>query len=74
KNLSGIFTILMMLAFLVDQAQQLSCWLFQAALVKGRIKRTLWELIRSTMQLFEVDSMERVLRIIVFGSKEAFKT
>lgn len=74
KNLSGIFTIMMMLAFLVDQAQQLSCWLFQAALVKGRIKRTLWELIRSTMQLFEVDSMERVLRIIVFGSKEAFKT
>ncbi|MBM9514027.1 transposase [Desulfogranum marinum] len=74
KNLSGIFTILMMLAFLVDQAQQLSCWLFQAALIKGRIKRTLWELIRSTIQLFEVDSMERVLRIIVFGSKEAFKT
>lgn len=74
KNLSGIFTILMMLAFLVDQAQQLSCWLFQAALVKGRIKITLWELIRSTIQLFEVDSMERVLRIIVFGSKEAFKT
>ena len=74
KNLSGIFTILMMLTFLVDQAQQLSCWLFQAALVKGRIKRTLWELVRSTMQLFEVDSMERVLRIIVFGSKEAFYT
>ncbi len=74
KNLSGIFTILMMLAFLVDQAQQLSCWLFQAALVKGRIKRTLWELIRSTMQLFEVDTMERALRIIVFGSREAFKT
>ena len=74
RNLSGIFTILMMLAFLVDQAQQLSCWLFQAALVKGRIKQTLWELIRATMQLFEVDSMERVFRIIVFGSKEAFKT
>lgn len=74
KNLSGIFTILMMLAFLVDQAQQLSCWLFQAALVKGRIKRTFWELIRSTIQLFEVDSIERVLRIIVSGSKEAFKT
>ncbi|WP_136799917.1 transposase [Desulfosediminicola ganghwensis] len=29
KNLSGIFAILMMLAFLVDQAQQLGCWLFQ---------------------------------------------
>ncbi|PHR25860.1 MAG: hypothetical protein COA36_13405 [Desulfotalea sp.] len=25
KNLSGLFTILMMLAFLIDQAQQLSC-------------------------------------------------
>ena len=29
KNLSGIFTILMMLAFLVDQAQQLACWLYR---------------------------------------------
>lgn len=74
KNLSGIFTILMMLAFLVGQAQQLSCWLFQAAMVKGRKKRTLWELIRSTMLLFEVDSMEMVLRIIVFKSTEPFKT
>jgi hypothetical protein len=34
KNLSAVFTVLTMLAFLIDQVQQLSCWLFQEALQK----------------------------------------
>ena len=41
KNLSAVFAILMMLAFLVDQAQQISCWLFQAAWQKAESKREL---------------------------------
>lgn len=71
KNLSGVFTILMMLAFLVDQAQQLSCWLFQEALAKEETKRALWELIRSSFRLFQVDSMEMILRAIAHGVEEA---
>lgn len=67
ENLSAVFTILMMLAFLIDQAQQMSCWLFQAALQSKRGKRYLWEDIRSLFQNFRVNSMETILRAIVYG-------
>ncbi len=67
KNLSGVFTILMMLAFLIDQAQQLSCWLFQEALAKEESKRSLWEAIRAFFRNYPVDSMETILRAIAHG-------
>ncbi len=65
KYLSGVFTILMMLAFLIDQAQQLSCWLFRAVAEKAGTKRELWETIRSLFKQFKVDSMETILRAIL---------
>lgn len=67
KNLSGVFTILMMLAFLIDQSQQLSCWLFQEALAKEESKRSLWEAIRAFFRNYQVDSMETILRAIAHG-------
>ena len=74
KNLSGIFTILMMLAFLVDQAQQLGCWLFQAALDQRGSKTSLWQRIRAAFDLFQVDSMETILRHIAQGNKVSLET
>lgn len=47
NNLSNVFALLMMLAFLVDQVQQRSCGLFQAAWKKNGTKLNLWYLIRS---------------------------
>jgi len=67
QYLSVVFTTLMMLAFLIDQAQQMSCWLFQAALQSKRGKRYLWEDIRSLFHSFHVDSMETILRAIAHG-------
>ncbi len=67
KNLSAVFTVLMMLAFLIDQAQQLGCWLFQAALQKEKAKKYLWEDIRGFFNHYQVDSMETILRAIAFG-------
>jgi hypothetical protein len=67
KNLSAVFAILMMLAFLIDQAQQLSCWLFQEALQKAESKRYLWESIRGFFHNYRVDSMETILRAIAHG-------
>lgn len=67
KNLSAVFTVLTMLAFLIDQAQQLGCWLFQAALQKQKAKKYLWEDIRSFFHHYKVDSMETILRAIAFG-------
>ena len=69
KNLSAVFTILTMLAFLIDQTQQLSCWLFQEALQKAGSKRRLWERMRSCFFEYRVDSMETILRAIAHGFK-----
>jgi hypothetical protein len=68
KNLSAVFTILMMLAFLLDQIQQMSCWLFQAAWQKEGSKRSLWEAVRSYFKTWRVDSMETIYRAIAHGT------
>jgi hypothetical protein len=47
QNLSVVFAIVMMLAFLVDQTQQLCCALFQAVWAKLGSKRLLWERMRA---------------------------
>lgn len=69
KHLSAVFVHLMMLAFLVDQIQQLSCPLFQAASKKCQSKIHLWESIRGTFNSFLVPSMEVILQVIASGSK-----
>jgi hypothetical protein len=78
KNLPIIFMRLMMLAFLLDQAQELSCWLFKEARLKSGPKFVLWERTRSCFHFFRLDSFETLLRIIAFGldrdmTKEIFK-
>jgi hypothetical protein len=52
KNLSVVFASLMMLAFLVDQAQQLACDLFQAVLKKEGSRIRLWEHMRALFPIF----------------------
>jgi hypothetical protein len=64
KNLSIVFVMLMMLAFLVDQALQISCSLFNAVWKKLKSKRSLWETIRAVFCLFEVNSMETLYEVI----------
>lgn len=69
KNLSTVLAALMMLAFLTDQVQQLACELFNAAWQKLRAKKYLWEKIKILFQSFIFDSMEHLLKIIVYGVK-----
>jgi hypothetical protein len=67
QNLSVVLALLMMLAFLVDQTQQLCCPLFQAARNKFRTKRHLWEEIRNFFRMLLFDSMLALLTAIVRG-------
>lgn len=67
EHLSEVSVMLMMLAFLVDQTQQLTSSLFNAAWKKFRTKRALWEDIRTLFHSFEIDSMEMIYRAIVNG-------
>jgi len=69
KNLSTNFILLMMLAFLVDQTQQLCCPLFQAALKKAGGKKYLWSRIRSLFTEFVIDSVTTMLEAIVYRKK-----
>jgi len=69
KNLSVVFALLMMLAFLVDQAQQLACRLFQAVLKKEGSRRSLWDHMRSLFYSLEFDSMESIYRALLYGYK-----
>jgi Transposase DDE domain len=67
QNLSVVLALLMMLAFLVDQTQQLCCPLFQAAWHKLHTKRHLWEEIRNCFQAFRFDSMTELLIALIRG-------
>lgn len=67
QHLSVVFASLMMLAFAVDQAQQLACQFFQAAWAKVGSKRALWEKLRSLFNELPMDSMTMIWRAIAFG-------
>ena len=47
ENLCSVFTMLMLLAFLIDQVQQLCCRDYQRARTKERVLASLFERIRS---------------------------
>ena len=65
KNLSVVFAMLMMLAFLVDQTQQLCCPLFQAVWQKLDSKLALWEQLRSHMHHFVFESMRHLYEVML---------
>ena len=58
NNLCSVFGFLMLLAFMVDQIQELSCPLFQAALEKLGRRSYLWERIRSAFFVTIIKSWE----------------
>jgi hypothetical protein len=67
QNLSVVLALVMMLAFLVDQTQQMCCPLFKAAWNKLGTKRQLWEEIRHHFRLLVFDSMAELLMALVRG-------
>jgi hypothetical protein len=69
QHLSVVFAVLMMLAFSVDQIQQLACELFQAVLKKKGSKKRLWEEMRALFHTLEFLSMEQLFKAILYGYK-----
>ena len=72
-NLSVVLAMLMMLAFLVDQTQQLCCPLFAAAWEECKSKRALWERIREIFHRFHVDSMQSIYVAVLSNRKPSVK-
>src|SRR5437764_7579502 len=70
QHLSVVFATLMMLAFLVDQTQQLCCALFQAVGHQLGSKRLLWERIRATFFDYALQSMRQLFETLFYGLKK----
>jgi hypothetical protein len=67
QNLSVAFAMLMMLAFLVDQTQQLCCALFRAVWAKFGSKRLGWERMRALFYDYRLHSMRELLEALYVG-------
>ncbi|MBL6982468.1 MAG: transposase [Anaerolineales bacterium] len=69
NHLSVVFALLMMLAFLIDQVQQMACPLFQATLAKVGSKKRLWEKMRGLFCHLDFECMEDIWRALLYGYK-----
>ena len=67
QHLSVVFATLRMLAFLVDQTQQLCCALFQAVWAKLGSKRLLWERMRALFYDYRLESMRELFEALLYG-------
>ncbi len=70
QHLSVVFALLMMLAFFVDQVQQLCCPLFQAVWAKMGSKRRLWERMRALFDDYALESMRQLFEALFYGLKK----
>jgi hypothetical protein len=66
-----VFALLMMLAFLVDQVQQLCCPLFQAVWAKLGSTRRLWEKMRALFYDYALESMRHLCEALLYGLKKS---
>ncbi len=71
QHLSVVFAMLMMLAFLVDQTQQLCCALFQAVWAKLGSKRLLWERMRALFYDYALASMRQLFEALLYGFQKS---
>jgi hypothetical protein len=67
QHLSVVFAVLMMLAFLVDQVQQLACQLFRAVWQKEGSKTRMWEHLRALFYSLEFESMVQLFQALLYG-------
>jgi hypothetical protein len=67
QHLSTVFATLTMLAFLVDQIQELSCRLFQAARARFRSRTSLWERLRALFTDFFIPDWKTLWEVIATG-------
>ena len=70
KYLSTVFAMLMTLAFMIDQIQELCDAPFQNALRVRKRKKYLWEKLRGFFNEFLIDCWEDVWNAMIYGNRE----
>ena len=75
RHLSTVLAMLMMLAFAIDQFQQLSCGLFNKALQNAGARYILWQNIRSIFNVFKnLATWQQLFAALVHGHFPASQT
>lgn len=73
KNLSTVLAMLMMLAFLIDESEQMCCKLFQGAFkARHSMKLYLWDRIRRLFSEYIIPSWEILYRAIIAKNDRIF--
>jgi hypothetical protein len=72
KHLSTILGFLLMIAFLIDQVQEIACTLFKSAKKRSAAYRVLWENTRVLLQFWPIPSWEWLYQTI--SKKEYINT
>lgn len=67
EHLATVFALLMMLAFLVDQVQQLCSPLFRAVWQKFGTKRLMWDRMRCAFTAFVFNTMRELFEALLAG-------
>ncbi len=67
QHLCTVFGMLMLLAFLVDQVQELSCHLFKKARAKFNSRTSLWEKMRGMFREYFINSWDDLFNAIAHG-------
>lgn len=67
QHLSTVFGMLMLLAFFVDQVQELSCHLFKKARTKFNSRTSLWEKMRGMFREYLINSWDDLFNAITHG-------
>ena len=63
----------MIIAFFVDQLQQIGCKKFKKAIEFYRMKKTLWERKRGIFFHFYLDSMDALWNALAYGYKSTLE-
>jgi hypothetical protein len=71
QHLATVFSLLMMLAFFIDQIQESSCQLFRQARRRFRSRTSLWERMRSLFTSYFIDDWMLFWQSIIRGHKAA---
>ena len=67
QHLCTVFGMLMLLAFLVDQVQELSCHLFKKARAKFKSRTSLWEKMRGMFREYLINSWDDLFNAVAHG-------
>lgn len=70
NHLCSVFGMLMMLAFLIDQVQELCCQLWKAARAKFNSRTSLWDAMRGKFQAFLINSWDDLYNAIAYGIRD----